>query len=60
MQKGKTIMKLLFKTTNEKDAIDFEREAQKQYGGMAVYRFQYRAIDGNFYYEILLNPIWLD
>lgn len=53
-------MKLLLKTTNEKEAIAFEREAQKKYGGMAVYRFQYRAVDGKFYYEILLNPIWLD
>lgn len=53
-------MKLLFKTTDEKAASEFEREAQVKYGGMAVYRFQYRAIDGNFYYEILLNPIWLE
>ena len=53
-------MKLLLKTTNEKEATAFEREAQKKYGGMAVYRFQYRAVDGKFYYEILLNPIWLD
>ena len=52
-------MKLLLKTTDKDEALAFEREAQKKYGGMAIYRFQYRAIDGNFYYEILLNPIWL-
>ena len=53
-------MKLLFKTTDEKSADEFERKAQEQYGGMAIYRFQYSSVDGNFYYEILLNPIWLD
>ena len=53
-------MKLLFKTTSEEAALNFQREAQEQYGGIAIYRFQYRAIDGNFYYEILLNPIWID
>lgn len=52
-------MKLLLKTTNQKEADQAERNAQKQYGGMAVYRFQYRAKDGNFYYEILLNENWL-
>lgn len=52
-------MKLLFKTTDEKKAHEFEAKAQLQYGCMAVYRFQYRAIDGKFYYEILLNEIWL-
>lgn len=52
-------MKLLFKTTNEKEAHEFEREAQQKYGGMAIYRFQYRAVDGKFYYEILLNDLWL-
>lgn len=53
-------MELLFKTTDEKAAIEYEREAQKKYGCMAVYRFQYNASDGNFYYEILLNQIWLN
>lgn len=53
-------MKLLFKTTDEKAALDFERKAQEKYGCMPIYRFQYRAIDGKFYYEILLNPMWLD
>ena len=53
-------MEILLKTTNEKEAKDFEREAQKQYGGMAIYRFQYRANDGKFYYEILLNRMWIE
>lgn len=52
-------MKLLFKTTNERRADEFEKEAQMKYGGMAVYRFQYQSNDGNFYYEILLNEMWL-
>lgn len=52
-------MKLLLKTTNENEATEFQRKAAEQYGGMAVYRFQYRAKDGNFYYEILLNENWL-
>ena len=53
-------MECLFKTTCESEATAFEREAQKKYGGMAVYRFQYKANDGKFYYEILLNRTWLD
>lgn len=52
-------MKLLYNTTDEKKADAFEREAQKRYTPMAIYRFQYRSNDGNFYYEILLNPNWL-
>ena len=52
-------MKVLFKTTSEKEAHEFQVEAQKKYGAMAVYWFQYRANDGKFYYEILLNEIWL-
>ena len=53
-------MKLLFKTTDEKAALDFEKKAQNEYGLMPVYRFQYWSNDGKFYYEILLNEIWLD
>lgn len=52
-------MKLLYKTTDKDKADAFEREAYKQYPKMAIYRFQYRSNDGNFYYEILLNPNWL-
>lgn len=52
-------MKTLFKTTDQKAAFKFEQEAQKRYGCMAIYRFQYQGSDGNFYYEILLNPDWL-
>lgn len=52
-------MKLLFKTTDEREAHKFEAEAQKKYGVMAVYRFQYQSNDGNFYYEILLNEMWV-
>lgn len=52
-------MKLLLKTTDQKVAHEFQAEAQKKYGAMAVYRFQYRSNDGNFYYEILLNENWL-
>lgn len=36
-------MKLLFKTTDEREAHKFEAEAQRKYGGMAVYRFQYQS-----------------
>lgn len=49
-------MLLLAKTTDEKKADAFQRAAQKHYTIWAVYRFQYRSKDGNFYYEILLNP----
>lgn len=52
-------MKLLFRTTNQEEAEQAQKQAQKQYGAMAVYRFQYRSKDGNFYYEILLNENWL-
>lgn len=52
-------MKLLFKTTDKDEAMKFEAEASKKYGCMAVYRFQYWANDGKFYYEILLNENWL-
>lgn len=52
-------MTTLLKTTNKKEADKFQAEAQKKYGGMAVYRFQYRSNDGNFYYEILLNSLWI-
>lgn len=52
-------MKLLLKTTSEAEAEEFQREASKKYGKMAVYRFQYWSNDGNFYYEILLNENWI-
>lgn len=52
-------MELFLKTTDEKEAKKFEAELEKKYGIMAVYRFQYRAKDGNFYYEILLNREWV-
>lgn len=52
-------MKLLFKTTSEKDALRFTKEAQAKYGYFAIYGFQYEANDGNFYYEVLLNEDWL-
>lgn len=48
-------MKLLFKTTDEKKAHEYEAMAEKKYGMWNIYRFQYRSNDGNFYYEILLN-----
>lgn len=53
------MMKLLFKTTDENAAFEFEKKAQQQYSVMAIYRFQYRAKDGRFYYEILLNENWI-
>lgn len=52
-------MILLLKTTNQKEAEAFQKEASKKYGVMAVYRFQYKSNDGNFYYEILLNENWV-
>lgn len=52
-------MELLYKTTDKKKAEEFEIEMYKQYPKMAIYRFQYRAKDGNFYYEIILNTNWL-
>lgn len=52
-------MKLLFKTTSEEEAEKFQIKAIKKYNAMAIYRFQYRSNDGNFYYEILLNENWL-
>ena len=52
-------MKLLLKTTNEKEALKIQAEMQKKYNPWAIYRFQYRAIDGKFYYEILLNERYL-
>ena len=52
-------MKRLFRTTSKVKAEEFQKEASKTYGAAAVYRFQYWSNDGNFYYEILLNEIWL-
>lgn len=52
-------MKLLLKTTDETEAKKFEAAMQKKYNPMAIWRFQYRSNDGYFYYEILLDPIWL-
>ena len=52
-------MLTLVRTTSKARADKAEKKAQAVYGGMAIYRFQYRANDGNFYYEILLNPLWL-
>ena len=49
----------LVRTTSKARAERLEAKAQAVYGGMAIYRFQYRANDGNFYYEILLNTMWL-
>lgn len=48
-------MTTLLKTVNSSEADIFEAQMQKKYGCMAIYRFQYKANDGNFYYEILLN-----
>lgn len=52
-------MRTMLKTTNKKEADEKWKELAAQYGKMAVYTFQYRSIDGNFYYEILLNDNWL-
>ena len=52
-------MLTLIKTTNKAEALRCERNAQRILGGMAVYRFQYQSSDGNFYYEILINPNWI-
>lgn len=49
-------MILLAKTTDANKADAFQRVAQSRYTIWAIYRFQYRSKDGNFYYEILLNP----
>ena len=57
--KEENTMKLLIKTTDKEKALEIEKEAQKIYGGAAVYRFQYQSNDGKFYYEILLNEIWI-
>lgn len=48
-------MTVLLKTTDEALANSCERNAQKEFGVFSIYRFQYRANDGKFYYEILLN-----
>ena len=52
-------MLTLIKTTNKEDALRCERNAQRILGPSAVYRFQYQSNDGNFYYEILINPDWI-
>lgn len=52
-------MELLYKTTIKEEADAFEIKAYKQYPKEALYRFQYRSTDGNFYYEVLLNTDWL-
>lgn len=52
-------MELLLKTTNQKEAHEFHKAMQKKYNPCAIYLFQYQSNDGNFYYEILLNDIWL-
>jgi hypothetical protein len=48
-------MTTLLKTTNEALADSCERNAQKEFGVFNICRFQYRATDGRFYYEILLK-----
>ena len=50
-------MKTLLKTTDEKLADICQANAQKEFGVFYVYRFQYKAKDGNFYYEILLKGV---
>lgn len=52
-------MLTLIKTTNKEDALRCERNAMRILGHLAVYRFQYQSNDGNFYYEILINPDWI-
>ena len=52
-------MLTLIKTTNKEDALRCERNATRILGHLAVYRFQYQSNDGNFYYEILINPDWI-
>lgn len=52
-------MKTMLKTTNKKEAYEKWKELSAIYGAMAIYRFQYRSKDGNFYYELLLNENWL-
>lgn len=50
-------MKALLKTTDKKLADICYANAQKEFGVLYVYRFQYKAKDGNFYYEILLKEV---
>lgn len=48
-------MKLLLKTTDKMAAMECERRAASEYGLFAVYKFQYWALDGKFYYEIMVE-----
>lgn len=52
-------MLTLFKTTDKEAALRYERNAVRILGRLPVYRFQYQSNDGNFYYEVLLNPHWI-
>ena len=52
-------MMTLLKTTDEHLADICEKNAQKEFGIFEIYRFQYKANDGKFYYEILRKEVTL-